>query len=159
MIRVASKTAAKRPRTAHYVAATVVLEAIARTHAAVDFTLFKDRRTGTWTPIVSSKQVVDPGHKLRAYHEQTVELTLVPEDKSMPLAWWNIRWLRNDLLRILRDEDQLQIDAGSIRLRVHADPHALDLIIARLEAELSGWKALPAPGGPRMPSIAEARIA
>jgi poly-beta-1,6-N-acetyl-D-glucosamine synthase len=159
LIRVASKTAAKRPRKAHYVAATVMLEAIARTHAAVDFALFKDRRAGTWTPIVSSKQVVDPGHQLRAYHEQTVELTLVPEDRSVPLAWWNIRWLRNDLLRILRNEDQLQIDSGSIRLRVHADPHALGLIIARLEAELSGWKAVPAPSATRMHSIAEARIA
>jgi len=159
LIWVAWQTVAKRPRKAHYVAATVMLEVIARTLATVDFKLFKDRRTGTWTAIVTSKQVVDPGHKLRAYHERTVELTLVPEDKAVPKARWHIRWLRNDLLRILRDEDELRIDSGSIRLRLHADAHDLNLIIARLEGELSGWRALPSSAAPFAPSIVEARSA
>ena len=159
LIRVASQTVARQPRSAYYVAATVVLEAIARTHAAVDFAFFRDRRAGTWTPIVTSKQVVDPGQTLRVYHERTVDVALVPEDGGVPQAWWNIRGLRNDLLRILRDEDQVRIESGSIRLRLQADSQALDLIIARLEAELTGWKALPYPATPLVGSIAEARTA
>jgi hypothetical protein len=113
-------------------------------------------RVGTWTPIVTSKRVVSPGHKLRAFHERTIELTLVPKDNAVPLAWWDIRWLRNDLVRILRAEDQLRIDSGSIRLRLHADAQALHPIIARLEGELSGWKALASPAAPPVPSIVEA---
>jgi glycosyltransferase involved in cell wall biosynthesis len=159
LIRVASRTAARRPRHAHYVAATVVLEAIARFYAAVDFQLFRDRRGGTWTPIETSKQVVEPGQRLRVYPEGTVDLTLIPADRAVPQAWWNVRGLRNDLSRILRDEDQLWIESGSIRLRLKADDRALSQIIARLEEELSGWKALPTPVLALMPPTVEAQSA
>jgi hypothetical protein len=67
--------------------------------------------------------------------------------------------LRSDLGRILRDEDQVWIDSGSIRLRLKADERALSQIIARLEGELSGWTALTSPVLPLLPAGVEAQSA
>jgi hypothetical protein len=118
----------RRGRAPHYMLITMALEMVARAREKLARLTGLDIQNGIWHPIVSSKQVIAPGHVLRSHHDAFHTIMVRP----VRVGTGDERRAIRDIQCITRADDRIRLARGNITVKVRTDADGALALCKRL---------------------------